>query len=143
MRQPNDDKEWIRWIRSSSPGSSADAAAQIEVWIKSALDQISWVVDEVTEFLKLCRCFAGDLRDVQLALREAVLNAVLHGNRMNPDKVVRVHCRCAHNEGLSIVVTDEGMGFAPERVRNPLAVENLALDQGRGIHLMKLLMDEI
>lgn len=136
-------RKWERWIQSSLLENSADAVLQLEVWIRSTADQVSAVVDEVTEFIRHSGCFQGDLRDAELAVREVAANAVVHGNRQDPAKIVRLHCRCAPKEGVTIVVRDEGDGFAPERVRNPLAVENLASAHGRGIHLMRLLMDEV
>ena len=135
--------EWIRWSHCSSPNGIADGVLEMELWVRSSVNQVSRVVDEVMGFIGRSGCFAGDLRDMELALREAVSNAVLHGNRLDPAKVVRVVCRCALSEGISLIVRDEGKGFAPDKVRNPLAVENLELSHGRGIHLMKLLMDEV
>jgi serine/threonine-protein kinase RsbW len=133
----------MRWIYRSLPDAVADRVLELEVWVKSSVDQVSRVVDEVMGFIKRSGEFSGDLFDVELALREAVNNAVIHGNRFDPTKMVRVMCRCSLPEGISFIVQDEGGGFAPNQVRNPLAVENLGLSHGRGIHLMKLLMDEV
>jgi len=135
--------EWIRWSHRSSPDGVADGVLELELWVRSSVDQVSKAVDKIMGFIVRAGLFAGDLRDMELALREAVGNAVVHGNRLDPTKVVHVLCRCALSEGISFIVRDEGKGFAPDKVRNPLAVENLGLSHGRGIHLMKLLMDEI
>jgi len=68
---------------------------------------------------------------------------MLHGNRMDAHKLVHVRCCCQGTNGVFIVVRDQGHGFDPNDVPNPLAGENLAVEHGRGIHLMKLTMDEV
>ena len=88
-------------------------------------------------------CVPGKEEFVELALREAVSNAILHGNRMDARKLVHVRCCCEGAKGVFIVVRDQGSGFDPNNVPNPLAVENLDAEHGRGIHLMKLAMDEV
>ena len=81
--------------------------------------------------------------DVEMAIREALANAVLHGNLRDPRKEVRISCRVQPGRGISIVVRDEGQGFDPTTVPNPTAIENVLSLSGRGIHLMKALMDEV
>jgi len=68
---------------------------------------------------------------------------MLHGNRMDAHKLVQVRCCCEGAKGVFIVIRDQGDGFDPNNVPNPLAVENLEAEHGRGIHLMKLAMDEV
>ena len=77
------------------------------------------------------------------SLREALSNAMLHGNWLDADKLVHIRCCCECGQGVFIVVRDQGPGFDPSNVPNPLAVENLGAEHGRGIHLMKLAMDEV
>ena len=89
------------------------------------------------------RCLDGKEEFVELALREAVSNAILHGNRLDARKLVHVRCCCEGAKGVFIVVRDQGHGFDPDAVPNPLAVENLEAENGRGIHLMKLAVDEV
>ena len=74
---------------------------------------------------------------------EALSNAMLYGNRLQARKLVRVRCCCDCCKGVCIVISDQGEGFDPEMVPDPLAVENLESEHGRGIHLMKLAMDEV
>jgi len=88
-------------------------------------------------------CVRGKEEFVELALREAVSNAMLHGNRMDACKLVHVRCCCEGTQGVFIVVRDQGHGFDPNKVPDPLAVENLGAEHGRGIFLMKLAMDEV
>jgi anti-sigma regulatory factor (Ser/Thr protein kinase) len=89
------------------------------------------------------RCVGGKEEFVELALREAVSNAILHGNRLESRKLVHVRCCCEGVKGVFIVVRDQGHGFDPNTIPNPLAVENLEAEHGRGIHLMKLAVDEV
>ena len=79
---------------------------------------------------------------IGMALREAVANAVKHGNRLDPDKRVLVKFDGAGND-LTIVVGDEGRGFDPERVSDPLAPENQMKTSGRGIFYIRTFMDDV
>jgi serine/threonine-protein kinase RsbW len=89
------------------------------------------------------RCVIGEEPAVELALWEALSNAVVHGNRMDGHKLVQVRCRCDLGNGVSLVVNDQGQGFDPNAVPNPLSAENLSANHGRGIWLMKVAMDEV
>jgi serine/threonine-protein kinase RsbW len=75
-------------------------------------------------------------------LREALANAIIHGNHENPGKHVHVRCRCEPSE-ISIAVKDEGRGFDANKIADPTAPENTGSVHGRGIYLMKALMDEV
>jgi serine/threonine-protein kinase RsbW len=116
---------------------------QIEAWMPSETKAISPLVDRLMRLIEGSRCVSGTEHHVQLALQEAVTNAVVHGNRMDAHKLVQVRCRCELGKGVSIIVRDQGQGFEPNAVPDPLAVENLRAEHGRGIHLMKLAMDEV
>jgi serine/threonine-protein kinase RsbW len=79
---------------------------------------------------------------VDLAVREALANAIKHGNEQNPTKQVHVDLRVEAEE-LVIRIEDEGVGFDPTRLGDPLAPENLLRPNGRGIFYMKSFMDQI
>ncbi|HEX5760833.1 MAG TPA: ATP-binding protein [Thermoanaerobaculia bacterium] len=79
---------------------------------------------------------------VGLAVREAVANAIKHGNRQDPGKQVEVDWAVEGSE-LIVRVRDEGEGFDAARLDNPLAPENLLKPNGRGIFYMKSFMDRI
>jgi serine/threonine-protein kinase RsbW len=79
---------------------------------------------------------------VDIAVREALANAIKHGNAQNPAKQVHVDL-ALEGEELVIRIEDEGMGFDPEQIGDPLAPENLLRANGRGILFMKKFMDRI
>jgi len=79
---------------------------------------------------------------VMVALTEAVNNAIMHGNKADPAKDVRVLCDVTP-EALQLRVLDQGVGFDPAAVESPLKEENLLRESGRGIFLMRTLMDRV
>lgn len=82
------------------------------------------------------------MHKLMVSLTEAVNNAILHGNKANPKKKVIVECTVLPG-WLLFTVTDQGRGFKLEEVKNPLNEENLMNTSGRGIFLMRTLMDKV
>jgi serine/threonine-protein kinase RsbW len=78
----------------------------------------------------------------RVGLTEALSNAMLYGNDSDPEKRVRVEVTIKHEE-VSVIVTDQGMGFDPASVPDPTLPGNISKTGGRGIFLMKALMDEV
>jgi serine/threonine-protein kinase RsbW len=116
---------------------------EIEARMPSEVKAISPLVDRLIRLIAESHCVSGEECSVELALREALNNAVLHGNRLDPGKLVHVYCRCELGKGVSIVVRDQGKGFDPNAIPDPLAAENLMAENGRGILLMKSQMDDV
>ena len=118
-----------------------DAPLGVHTWVRSQIGLISPLVEwhEPNRGISLC---SREEDFVELALREALSKAMLHGNLLEPRKLVHLRCRCDCGKGVFIVVRDQGHGFDPNKVPDPLAFENLGAEHGRGIHLMKLAMDE-
>ena len=79
---------------------------------------------------------------IKLALEEALINAIKHGNQMDRNKRVFISYR-VNAERFDIHITDEGKGFDPEEVPDPMAVENLERPCGRGLLLMRHYMNEV
>src|SRR5215467_8822670 len=100
-----------RQIAKGAPGfnqrCTRGSLLEIEIWIASRTDAISPLVDLLMELIERSGCVAGEESDVELALREAVNNAVVHGNRMEGHKFVRVRCRCEPGKGVSLSVLDQ------------------------------------
>ena len=83
---------------------------------------------------------------VGVAIRECVINAIRHGNRNDASKHVFVEFSTANSDGdklLTIRVRDQGAGFDPDLVADPLAPENLLKASGRGIFLIRSFMDDV
>ena len=108
----------------------------------SEVAAISPFVDKLMLLIRKCGCVRESESDVEIALREALANAIIHGNHENPRKRVYVRCRCEPDE-VSITVKDEGQGFEINKVADPTARENIGFFHGRGIYLMKAFMDEV
>lgn len=80
--------------------------------------------------------------DIAIAVTEAVNNAIFHGNHQQPDKQVTL--RFEYDESsLRIIVRDQGTGFDPEAVDDPLTPENLTKPNGRGLLILESLMDSV
>jgi len=116
---------------------------EINAWIPSEINAISPLVERLMRLIEGSHCVAGEEHAVQLALREALNNAVVHGNRLDAHKLVHVRCRCKVRNGISLIVADQGQGFDPRTVPDSLTIENLEAEHGRGIRLMKFVMDEV
>jgi len=116
---------------------------QMELSLPSEVGAISPFVDKLKLLIKKCRCAPGNEIDIEIALREAWDNAVIRGNHEDPRKDVYVSCRCEAEEEVSIVVKDEGQGFDSNAVPDPTAPGAIETSHGRGIYLMKALMDDV
>src|SRR5258705_7753045 len=99
--------------------------------------------EQLMRFILNFRMADGSEIDIEMALLEALANAVIHGNGDNSGKRVYVTCRCYMDGEVSITVRDEGKGFDSNTVEDPTSHENLLFTHGRGIYLMKTLMDEV
>jgi serine/threonine-protein kinase RsbW len=99
--------------------------------------------DQLMRFILKFRSADGSEGDIEMALHEALVNAVIHGNGENSCKRVYIECRCYMDGEVSITVRDEGNGFDSSAVPDPTFRENLLFTNGRGIYLMKTLMDEV
>ena len=116
---------------------------QVKVSIRSAINEISPLIDRLMRLIKEGNCVVGEEINVEIALREAVTNAVLHGNKADPEKRVAICCEVGLGSGVSVIVRDEGQGFDPANVSDPTTTENIESNHGRGIYLMRALMDEV
>ena len=126
----------------ANPESSA-SGIHVELEMKSELAAVLPVVVELMVVISKSDCVPGQERDVEVALREALENAVLHGNRVDPAKQVHISCRCELGKEVAITVRDEGQGFDSTAVLYPMVPGNIKSHHERGIPLMRLLMDEV
>jgi serine/threonine-protein kinase RsbW len=114
----------------------------VELEIASRLELID-VVQTLLARLALFVGFDDDaIHYLSVAVRESVSNAIRHGNRFDETKSVDVAFRVAE-DGIEICVRDQGEGFNPASLPNPLASENLLRADGRGVFFMRSFMDEV
>jgi serine/threonine-protein kinase RsbW len=111
--------------------------------LPSQLSAIPPFVDGLMSLVATCRSADGSEIEIDLALREALINVVVHGNHEDPNKSVEVACRCSADGEVAITIRDEGMGFDVKAVPDPTAPENQLSTHGRGVYLMRALMDEV
>ena len=111
--------------------------------LSSQVAIVSPFVDQLMRFILKFRSADGTEIDIEMALLEALANAVIHGNGDNSGKRIYVSCRCYMDGEVSITVRDEGKGFDSISVADPTLLENRLFTHGRGIYLMKTLMDEV
>jgi serine/threonine-protein kinase RsbW len=113
----------------------------VEKVLESTLESVDSAEQTVIGEAEALGFDEDDLHRVGIALRECMVNAVVHGNRYNSRKKVYLKViRTA--ESLTVVIGDEGDGFDPTAVPDPLAGENLLKGSGRGVMLMQAFMDE-
>ena len=111
--------------------------------IPNDIDSISSFVDQLMNFVSRFRVVAKPNFEIELPLREALVNAIVHGNQNDPRKRVHVNCRCTAEGEVSISIQDEGRGFEHKAVPDPTSPDNQLRTPGRGIYLMRTLMDEV
>lgn len=108
----------------------------------SRIDTVAAAAAAVAEFVNRSGISEEGAFGIDLAVREAVTNAVLHGNREDEGKTVDVTLKSSP-EAVEISVHDQGAGFNPEDVPDPTAAENILKTSGRGIFFMRTFMDEV
>jgi serine/threonine-protein kinase RsbW len=111
--------------------------------IAADADAITLFTDQVMLLLQDRELPSGKEFEIEMALREALANAVLHGCQSDPSKRVECTVACEEGGGILIIVRDPGKGFDPLTVPSPLVAENILAEHGRGIFLMNMLMDEV
>jgi serine/threonine-protein kinase RsbW len=113
-----------------------------DVIIPSDTSEARRIQEEIEQLITALKVSEQEVFSVRLALEEALVNAIKHGNQMDRSKKVRVSYRFLPDR-LEIHITDEGTGFDPEDVPDPTAVENLERPCGRGLMLMRHYMTEV
>jgi len=111
--------------------------------IPGQIDAVGGAVDRVMEAIRKAGCVTGREFEVEIALLEAVANAVKHGCKGNPDQAVELRVLCDAEKGLLVMIRDPGEGFDPESIPSPVEGENLLRTHGRGVWLMNRMMDAV
>jgi len=101
------------------------------------------VVEQVMSVVRQVNGLAGKEDAIELALQEALANAVIHGAKEDPSKIVECLVSSDQERGILIVVRDPGTGFSPESIPACTVGENVFSNHGRGIFLINQLMDKV
>jgi hypothetical protein len=99
------------------------APLDVHTWVRSEIALISPPVDWLMNLIATSHCVCGEEQLVEFALREALSNAMLHGNRLETGKLIHVHCRCEPRREFFVVVSDQGRGFDPNQIPKSIALE--------------------
>jgi serine/threonine-protein kinase RsbW len=119
----------------------ADASRTIEQVLDSTLESVDQAEHLTLELARESGFGEEDLDRIGMSVRECMVNAVVHGNRYNANKKVRLSLSRTPRR-LTIRIADQGEGFDPVDVPDPVAGDNLLRQSGRGVFLMKTFMDE-
>jgi len=116
---------------------------RVRVTLAANRQSVDPVVAQVMESVRDLKCMNGKEDSIELALQEALANAVVHGAKEDPSKVVECIVACDEQRGMLIIVRDPGEGFDPKGIPSCTVGENLYSNHGRGIFLINQLMDEV
>ncbi|HLX82303.1 MAG TPA: ATP-binding protein [Terriglobales bacterium] len=122
---------------------AAELELKLSVTLAADRDAVDPVVRSVMEVVREMKCAPGREDNIELALTEALANAVVHGAKNDPTKIIECDVACDQNHGMLIVVRDPGTGFDPSQIADPCQGENIYSNHGRGIYLINQLMDEV
>lgn len=144
----NPDELRLRWKKhleglEGRPVPSAELSGRLELQFPSRVRHLKPTVEEVVGTCE--RLAVGGSRarlNLRVAVGEAISNAILYGNGEDPDKRVRVEAVYG-DEAVRVTVTDEGPGFDPSAVADPTRAENRDRPHGRGLFLLRTLMDRV
>jgi len=113
----------------------------LERFLDSTLESVDRAEELTVEQAEKAGLAEDDLHKIAMAVRESMVNAVVHGNRYNAHKKVRLSVSKGPRKFV-VKIADEGEGFDYQGLPDPLAQENLLRHSGRGIFLIKAFMDD-
>jgi serine/threonine-protein kinase RsbW len=116
---------------------------KLDFELPGEVESIQPAVDEIMAEVGSQKCATGKEYEVEVALLEALANAVKYGCGLDPKKKVEVCVACEEGQGMLIIVRDPGAGFNPSEIPSPVVGQNIYSDHGRGIFLINHLMDEV
>jgi len=116
---------------------------RVRVTLAADRKSVDPVVAQVMDSVRELKCMNGKEDAIELALQEALANAVVHGAKEDPTKIVECIVACDEQRGVLIIVRDPGEGFDPKGIPSCTMGENLYSNHGRGIFLINQLMDEV
>ncbi len=116
---------------------------KLKVALAAERDAVDPVVRNIMEIVRGMQCAVGKEDDIELALTEALANAVVHGAKEDPSKTVECVVACDEERGMLIMVRDPGPGFDPKSIPDCCSGQNVFSSHGRGIFLINQLMDKV
>jgi len=116
---------------------------KLQKTLEARVEAIPPFIEGVMKIVQSMGCASGKEREVEIALLEALANAVVHGCKNDPTKEIECCVACDESRGLLIVIRDPGQGFDPASIPSPIVGQNLFATHGRGIFLINQLMDEV
>jgi serine/threonine-protein kinase RsbW len=128
--------------KSEEEHLTGQQASRITYTLESSLESVNKVEQTAEQMAKKAGIDEDEVFRVAMAVREAAVNAVLHGNSYDPDKRITASFENT-GESLVIRIADQGKGLDPDTLPDPLAPENLLRGSGRGIFLIRSFMDEV
>lgn len=129
--------------QNGKKGHGRKIPLHFELKIAADVRAISPVVERIMKLVTALEYAQGKEFEIEMALREALANAVVHGAKADASKQVECCVKGDNDSGIHIVVRDPGEGFDPAQVASPTDEQNLFSDHGRGIFLINRLMDEV
>jgi serine/threonine-protein kinase RsbW len=114
-----------------------------EVALTADISSMSPIVTWVMHLVRDTKYASGKEFEIEMALREALANAIVHGCKSDPEKKIECTVTASDKDGILIVVSDPGDGFDPQTLPCPTNEQNVFSDRGRGIYLIDKLMDEV
>jgi len=124
-------------------GEDLDSQSKtIDLVLDSTLESVDKAEQVALDLARESGFGEEDLDRIGMSIRECMVNAVVHGNRYNAHKKVRLSLSRTP-ERFTVRVVDQGEGFNPDELPDPLAGDNLLRHSGRGIFLMKAFMDDL
>ena len=128
--------------QSRLSGRALSSILEIDSWMPSKLEAIPPLINRLMLLIEGSQCVPGEEFDVELALREALRNAVVHGKREYPSVKIHIRCRCWPGKEVSIVVASQGKGFDFVNTGDGLISDPFS-EHARGMQLIRAYMDEV
>lgn len=126
-----------------TPSDRSGAVQTLQFEVPSALEEIAGATRRVFDFFSDAGLSESDRFDLRLSFEEILINAMKHGNGYRKELPVRVTLSMADDGELKIAVQDQGKGFDVSRVKDPTIGDNIEAYSGRGVYLVKHLMDRM
>ena len=122
---------------------SKNLILKLQKTMEARVEAIPPFIEGVMKIVVSMGCAAGKEREVEIALLEALANAVVHGAKNDPSKEIECCVACDEARGLLVIIRDPGQGFDPASIPSPIVGQNLFSSHGRGIFMINQLMDEV